>query len=204
MLPHIIKEKIDGLNLEILYDYHRSGDEVNIIENKYILKISDNIYRLQQEMEKDTWVSKYVSTPKPIIFIVENNKAYYLREFIEGEILCLPKFLNDPVKVIDLLVEGINILHNVKIIDDYEYVLDEGYNTLIHGDYCLPNILVKNGKINGFVDLGGAGIGDPWRDYAWCIWSLEYNLGTKEYTPLLLEKLGIEFNQEKFDLYTKD
>ncbi len=204
MLPHIIKEKIDGLNIEPLYDYHRSGDEVNIIENKYILKISDNIYRLQQEMEKDTWVSKYVSTPKPIIFIVENNKAYYLRECIEGEILCLPKFLNDPVKVIDWLVEGINILHNVKIVDDYEYVVDEGYNTLIHGDYCLPNILVKNDKINGFVDLGGAGIGDPWRDYAWCIWSLEYNLVTKEYTPLLLEKLGIEFNQEKFDLYTKD
>lgn len=72
---------------------------------------------------------------------------------------------------------------------------------MIHGDYCLPNILVKNGKINGFVDLGSAGVGDPWRDYAWAIWSLEYNLGIKEYTPLLLEKLGIEFNQEKYDEY---
>ena len=32
----------------------------------------------------------------------------------------------------------------------------------------------------------------------------EYNLKTKEFTPLLLEKLGIEFDQEKFDKYTKE
>ena len=87
---------------------------------------------------------------------------------------------------LDWLVEGINIIHSVDVKDDTEYIVDEGYKTLIHGDYCLPNILVKNDKINGFVDLGGAGIGDPWRDYAWCIWSLEYNLGTKEYTPLFV------------------
>lgn len=201
MLPNIIKEKIEGLKSEKLYDFHCSGDEVIMIDNKYILKVSDNIYRLQQELEKDTWVSKYVSSPKPIIFVVENNKAYYLRECIDGEILCLPKFLINPIQVVEWLVEGINILHSAKIEDDHEYVIDEGYNTLIHGDYCLPNILVKNGKINGFVDLGSAGVGDPWRDYAWAIWSLEYNLGTKEYTPLLLEKLGIEFNQEKYDEY---
>ena len=91
MLPNIIKEKIEGLKSEKLYDFHCSGDEVIMIDNKYILKVSDNIYRLQQELEKDTWVSKYVSSPKPIIFVVENNKAYYLRECIEGEILCLPK-----------------------------------------------------------------------------------------------------------------
>lgn len=201
MLPNIILEKIANLKKEPLYDFHCSGDEVYNVENKYILKISDNIYRLQQELEKDTWVSKYVNSPKPIVFIVENNKAYYLRECLEGEILCLPKYLNEPIKVIDWLVDGINILHNVKI-DDYEYVLDDGYNTLVHGDYCLPNILVKNGKIAGFVDLGGAGIGDPWRDYAWAIWSLEYNLKSKEYTQMLLDKLGIEFDEEKYKLYT--
>ena len=201
MLPNIIKEKIEGLKLETLYDYHRSGDEVNMIDNKYILKVSDNVYRLQQELEKDTWVSKYVASPKPIIFVVENNKAYYLRECIDGEILCLPKFLDKPTQVVELLVEGINILHSAKIEGDHEYIIDEGYNTLIHGDYCLPNILVKNGQINGFVDLGSAGVGDPWRDYAWAIWSLEYNLGTKEYTSLLLEKLGIKFDQEKYDKY---
>ena len=202
MIPSIIEELIKDLEMVEITDFHRSGDLVYSIGNKYILKISEELTRLQQEFEKDTWVSNHIKSGKPIVFIIENNKAFYLREYLEGENLVSPKYLNNPLKLIDLLVEGLNLIHNTKVASK-EYILDDKYETLIHGDYCLPNILVKNDKIAGFVDLGDAGIGDPWCDYAWCIWSLEYNLKTKEYTPLLLEKLGIEFDEEKFNKYTK-
>ena len=203
MIPYIIEEIVKDLPMMKIVDYHRSGDDVYAFGNKYILKVSEELARLQQEFNKDTWVSNHIPSGKPMVFIIEEGKAYYLREYMEGDNLCEKDYLKDPYKLIDLLVEGLNIIHNAKVDSD-EYVVMEGYKTLIHGDYCLPNILVKNGKISGFVDLGGAGVGDPWIDYAWCIWSLEYNLGTKEYTPILLEKLGIEFNQEKFDKYTKE
>ena len=202
MIPLIIEELIKDLEMVEITDFHRSGDLVYSIGNKYILKISEELTRLQQEFEKDTWVSNHLPSGKPIVFIIENNKAFYLREYLEGENLVSPKYLNNPLKLIDLLVEGLNLIHNTKVASK-EYILDDKYETLIHGDYCLPNILVKNGYVSGFVDLGDAGIGDPWCDYAWCIWSLEYNLKTKEYTPLLLEKLGIEFDEEKFNKYTK-
>ena len=203
MLPYIIDELVKDLNVVEYKDYHHSGDLVYSYGNKYLLKVSDNIIRLQKEFNKDTWVSNHIPSGKPVVFIIEEGKAYYLREYLDGDNLCEKDYLKDPIKLIDLLVEGIKIIHNTKVASQ-DYIIDNNYNTLIHGDYCLPNILVKNGKISGFVDLGEAGIGDPWMDYAWCIWSLEYNLGTKEYTPLLLEKLGIEFNQEKFDKYTKE
>ena len=45
-------------------------------------------------------------------------------------------------------------------------------------------------------------IDDPWIDYAWCIWSLEYNLGTNKYTPELLKSLNIDFDKEKYDKFT--
>lgn len=35
-----------------------------------------------------------------------------------------------------------------------------------HGDMCLPNVLTENGRITALLDLGGAGVGDPYRDYA--------------------------------------
>lgn len=202
MLPDIIKDLIKDLELKEINEAHRSDDLVYSVGNKYILKVCDDLARLQQEFNKDTWVSNHLPSGKPIVFIIENNKAFYLREYLDGENLVSPKYLNNPLKLIDLLVEGLNLIHNTKVASK-EYILDDKYETLIHGDYCLPNILVKNDKIAGFVDLGDAGIGDPWFDYAWCIWSLEYNLKTKEYTPLLLEKLGVEFNEEKYNEYTK-
>ena len=202
MFPSEISAYIGDIEWREIVDFHRSGDRVYSFDDKYILKISENVSRLREEYEKDAWISGMISAPKPVLFLFEGGKAYYLRERLDGENLCGDEFLSNPEFLADLLVNAINTLHNTKILDK-KYILDEGYDTLIHGDFCLPNILVNDGKISGFIDLGDSGIGDPWRDYAWCIWSLRYNLKTDAYTGLLLEKLGIEFDQEKFDRYTK-
>ena len=47
---------------------------------------------------------------------------------------------------------------------------------LIHGDYCLPNMLLDGWKFSGFIDLGNAGIGDRHIDLFWGRWSMEFNL----------------------------
>lgn len=46
-----------------------------------------------------------------------------------------------------------------------------------HGDYCLPNVIISGGQFSGFVDLGRAGVGDPYRDLALVGRSLDRNLG---------------------------
>ena len=200
MFPIEINKIIDENKIIEIVDFHRSGDNVYSINDKYILKVSENIERLKNEYIKDKWICKYINSPKPIKFIIDSNKAYYLREYLLGENLCLEKYIKDPELLVDLLAKAIKLLHNTKV-DDKKYIIDSEYNTLIHGDFCLPNIMVYNNEITGFIDLGDSGIGDPWREYAWCIWSLEYNLNSKEYTPLLLEKLHISFDEDKYNKY---
>ena len=46
---------------------------------------------------------------------------------------------------------------------------------LSHGDLCLPNIFIDNGRISGLIDLGDTGVGDKWRDIALCWRSLKRN-----------------------------
>ena len=72
-------------------------------------------------------------------------------------------------------VEGRNILKN---------------DTLIHGDYCLPNFLMQDWNFSGFVDLGNGGVGDRHVDLFWGAWTLNFNLHTDEYRDLFFDAYG--------------
>lgn len=87
-----------------------------------------------------------------------------------------------------------------------EYLMPEGFllgrekflrlsglstiDTVIHGDYCLPNIILKDHELVGFIDLGNGGYGDSHHDLFWGLWTLEYNLKTDKYNEVFLEAYG--------------
>jgi len=74
-------------------------------------------------------------------------------------------------------------------------------DTLIHGDYCLPNIILDNWRFSGFVDLGNAGIGDRHIDLFWAAWSLGYNLKTDRYRQRFFDAYGrSDIYEEKLEL----
>jgi kanamycin kinase len=65
-------------------------------------------------------------------------------------------------------------------------------DTLLHGDYCLPNIMLDRWQFSGFIDLGNGGIGDRHIDLFWGIWSLQFNLKTSQYRDRFLDAYGRE------------
>lgn len=70
-------------------------------------------------------------------------------------------------------------------------------DTLIHGDYCLPNILLDRWHFSAFIDVGSGGVGDKHIDLFWGIWSLGYNLKTWDYTDRFLDAYGREDVEEE-------
>ncbi len=63
-------------------------------------------------------------------------------------------------------------------------------DTLLHGDYCLPNIMLEDWSLSGFIDLGGGGVGDRHIDLFWGAWTLAFNLGTDAYRRLFFDAYG--------------
>lgn len=63
-------------------------------------------------------------------------------------------------------------------------------DTLIHGDYCLPNVMLNNWKFSGFIDLGNAGVSDRHIDLFWGIWTLRFNLKSDRYKDRFLDAYG--------------
>ncbi len=63
-------------------------------------------------------------------------------------------------------------------------------DTLLHGDYCLPNIMLDRWRFSGFIDLGGGGVGDRHIDLFWGAWTLMFNLKTDKYRERFLDAYG--------------
>ncbi len=85
-----------------------------------------------------------------------------------------------------------------EIIKNKHYLKND---TLIHGDYCLPNVLLDNYKFTNFIDLGNAGVGDKHIDIFWGIWTLNFNLKTEKYTDRFLDSYGRNnFNKDLLKL----
>lgn len=65
-------------------------------------------------------------------------------------------------------------------------------HTLIHGDFCLPNVILHNWKFQALIDWDSAGLGDRHIDLFWAIWSLNNHLKTDRYRQYFLDCYGRE------------
>ena len=63
-------------------------------------------------------------------------------------------------------------------------------DTLIHGDYCLPNVMLRDWQFSGFIDLGNSGVADRHIDLFWGCWTLWFNLHTHAYRDEFLNAYG--------------
>ncbi len=75
-----------------------------------------------------------------------------------------------------------------KVVSENKHTLK--CEVLLHGDYCLPNIMLDNWKLSAFIDLGNGGIGDRHIDLFWGVWTLNYNLKTDKYRDRFLDVYG--------------
>ena len=199
--PKEILDYVNGLNF-VRNDIGRSSDLVYIFEDKYILKTSNNKDRLLNEKNKIDYLENKLPVPKSILFTSLDDKYYYLRTNIKGESLIHERFINNPELLIDVVVKAVKILGKLDGTDIPFESSDNSGSSFVHGDLCLPNILVgEDNEIAGFIDLDNSGLGDVWYDYSWLLWSLEYNLKTNQYNQKLLNRLGIEFDAEKYIKY---
>lgn len=140
-----------------------------------------------------------------MVAYISTEKDYMVTKEALGEDCLAACYLNDPENLCKVLAEAMRFLHGLKIDEDHISVSpcmktyeEQGYgdkikcDTFIHGDFCLPNIMLADWRLSGFIDVGLSGIGDKHIDIYWALWSLNYNLKTEKYTDLFLDLYGRE------------
>lgn len=69
-----------------------------------------------------------------------------------------------------------------------------------HGDYCVPNVLLRGADVVGFVDLGELGVADRWWDLAVATWSITWNFGPG-FEDRFLETYGVQRDERRTQFY---
>jgi kanamycin kinase len=77
---------------------------------------------------------------------------------------------------------------------------EPGPEVVCHGDYCLPNAFLADGRVSGYLDLGRVGIADRWWDIAIGAWSCEWNLGQGS-GELFFSAYGVAIDEERVAWY---
>lgn len=177
--------------------FHSKGIGANVLE--YISDDSDWILTSAVTGE-DCTHEKYLSQPKELCDTI----ALELRKLHETDYTGCPV----PDRTADYLAAAENNYRTgnydkshfpdsfgYRSAEDAHEVLTAGKDALrdrvlLHGDYCLPNIVMEGGKLSGFIDVGCGGVGDRHIDIFWGAWTLWFNLKTDKYRERFLDAYG--------------
>ncbi len=131
---------------------------------------------LKGERDRTVWLAGRLPAPEVLGLFRGFGDDWLLTRAARGVPLSDRALGWEPSRVAQRLGE---ILRDIHAVDATDCPFGEPRpgHVLIHGDYCLPNVLVENAQLSALIDLGLAGLGDPQDDLAAGVWTLQYNFG---------------------------
>lgn len=244
--PEPIRRRVE--NLPFTTDSTGMSGAQVIMYPDAVLKIRPDTELASRERTILHWLDGRIPVPQIIESVQEDGQDYLLMTRLRGKMLCDDSYLDQPVRLCELLAAGMQILHRTDcsgcpvdrslntVLKEAEarvsqgLCIPEGHDgfgasenllaylmrnrpdeqlVLTHGDYCLPNVLADEQGICGLIDLGDAGLADPYMDIALGHQSLVRNMtgmfgGPVRPLPdkqLLFDCLGVVPDWEKLDYY---
>jgi aminoglycoside phosphotransferase len=143
---------------------------------------------LAGERDRLVWLAGRWPVPRLIGFFQAMGDDWLVTHEVAGQPMSDRSLKWEPAEAARVLGEILRGLHATDATDCPFGVKKRGH-VLIHGDYCLPNVLVRDGELSALVDVGRSGLGNPEDDLAAGVWTLQYNYG-KGFARAFLEAYG--------------
>ncbi len=224
-LPGRLTDLIDGYKLS-RYPWYETAAKIYRLESEtdaLYLKLIENqpTRTLERESKILEWIDGQLPTPKLLYYGIDGCVEYQLTSEVKGT----PTYKaqpNERMEAVKILGETLQKVHsldpagcpidnrlNNKLtqIEDTSELSERPDEELVftHGDYCLPNIIIKNGALSGVIDWDYGGLADPYVDFASCTWSIRHNYGENEsndnWIPQFFESYGLTPDETKLKYY---
>lgn len=198
LLPDEMRPCLSGLTGAVSYSTSPSHSVFRLVgdrEGDVYLKVlgadGAGFNSLRDEAVRLQWLGSRLPVPKVLASGSRGGYEFLLTESVAG----LPAHDRsggwNRLEVASLVGKALRKFHSAPIVDcPFRHPVvgptSEEDEVLVHGDYCLPNVLFDADRCY-YLDVGEAGVGDRYIDIVAGIWSLRYNYGKGSVEPLLKE-----------------
>jgi kanamycin kinase len=188
--------------------------------------------KLERETRVLRWIDARLPAPKPVFYLAQGWWEYQLTTEVPGT----PSHQlgrEERENAVRIMAEALRAIHGLdprgcpymntvanrigeartskdpethRALDELEASKPDENLAFTHGDYCLPNIILRGGALSGVIDWDHGGLGDPYGDLEACTWSIGYNYGEDagRLTQLFLREYGLEEPDEaKLEWYAR-
>jgi kanamycin kinase len=166
---------------------------------------------LADERERIQWASAWLPVPRVLEHGSDGYDEWLLTTRLDGVNAVDPALRADPARLVPVLAAGLRRFHEALPVADCPFDGRAGRHhrppgdeelVVCHGDYCLPNVLIDEWRLSGYVDLGELGVADRWADLTTATWSVTRNLGPG-WEELFLATYGITTDGAKRAFYRR-
>jgi aminoglycoside phosphotransferase len=185
----------------------------------------DAIISLRREADVIEWLSSHVRVPRVLRYDVIEDLAYLQLSALPGRTLIDPAVDSDSMRVARLLAKALRGLHAIDVdscpftrsadalsreaagkvgVREIARWSSDHDVVFVHGDACLPNILIDESGEVGFVDLARGGVGDRYLDLTCAAHTLRYNEHPEEAVAAFFDAYDVKrFDADKLRFYTQ-
>lgn len=197
-IPDEMRPWLTGLTAAVSYPTDRSDAVFRLVgegEGDTYLKVLDvngaEYNSLRDEAMRLEWLSSRLPVPKVVASGSRGGYEFLLTKSVSGVPAHDRSAGWNRQEVASLVGRALRRFHSVPIVDcPFRHPVVgptcKEDQVLVHGDYCLPNVLFDAGRSH-YLDVGEAGVGDRYIDLVAGIWSLRHNYGKGSVGNLLNE-----------------
>lgn len=185
-LPVDLQERYATWSFDEVY-HHVPGRATyrldGVEETRFVKIISAEDERiLMDEVVRLRWAAEWLPVPRLVEHGTDGERSWLMTLGLPGvDASRHPWCREDPDRLAATLGAALRGFHDGVPVGECPFELplapDDDDPVVLHGDFCLPNVLLTGDVVTGVLDLGRLGIGDRWWDLALGSWSLTYNCG---------------------------
>jgi aminoglycoside phosphotransferase len=141
--------------------------EITVGNERYFLKIGD---RLARESAGLGWLRDRLPVPQVVAFEQLDGIDALLMTAVPGANLARLVKSQPAASIVEMLASTLRAFHSAST-ENCPFGAYIPGKTLVHGDACLPNIMVDDNGLGGYIDLVEMGVGGVEVDRLWTMYA---------------------------------